>query len=215
MKQGRLITIEGDDGAGKSTQLEFIRNYFEQRNEHIIVTREPGGTPISEKIRAIILDRHNQEMSPITEMLLYAASRNQHVQQLIGPAISRGKIVVCDRFADSSIAYQGYARGLGEMVSVVNSYAIGRYVPDLTFLLKLPPEQAHSRICSREQDRLESETMAFHRAVYEGYLALEQQFPDRIVGIDASGTAEQVSRQIQVHLDRLMQQREEQLRNDE
>ncbi|MGI6722485.1 MAG: dTMP kinase [Anaerovoracaceae bacterium] len=206
MSKGIFITVEGGDGVGKSTQLQFIRDYFEERGEHAIFTREPGGTPISEKIRAIILDKNNEEMGALTEMLLYAASRAQLVEQLIGPALSRGKVVVCDRFADSSIAYQGYGRGLGESVSVVNGYAIGEYIPDITFLLKLDPEKCVPRL-KKERDRLESETLEFHRAVYRGYLELEKKFPDRIVGIDASGTIDQVSMQIEEHLDRLMNER--------
>ncbi|MGI6737550.1 MAG: dTMP kinase [Anaerovoracaceae bacterium] len=207
MKKGIFITVEGGDGAGKSTQLDFIRRYLEDRGENALFTREPGGTPISEKIRAIILDKHNTDMSPITEMLLYAASRAQHVQQLIGPALSRGRIVVCDRFVDSSIVYQGYARGLGDQVSVVNGYAIGGYLPDITFLLKVDPAVGAARIEDAEHDRLENESPAFHEKVYQGYLRLEQQFPDRVVGIDAGGTVEEVNRQIQWHLDRLLQER--------
>ncbi|MEA4923449.1 MAG: dTMP kinase [Eubacteriaceae bacterium] len=207
MRDGIFITVEGSDGAGKSTQLEFIKDYLEEKGENALFTREPGGTPISEKIRTIILDRHNAEMSPITEMLLYAASRAQHVEQLIGPALSRGRIVVCDRFVDSSIAYQGYGRGLGDSVSVVNSFAIGQCVPDVTFLLKLDPEKSASRIRENDRDRLESEDLEFHRAVYRGYLELERKFPDRVVGIDADGTIDQISMQIESHLDRILKGR--------
>ena len=137
MKRGLFITVEGADGSGKSTQIEFICEYLERKNIDYIFTREPGGTPISEKIRAIILDKDNSEMDPVAEALLYAASKAQHVNQLIGLALERGKVVICDRFVDSSIAYQGYGRSLGELVSVINSYAIGKYMPDITFLFEL------------------------------------------------------------------------------
>jgi len=207
MKKGIFITVEGGDGVGKSTQLEFIKEYLENRNENALFTREPGGTPISEKIRTIILDKNNKEIDPVTEMFLYAASRAQHIAQLVGPALDRGRIVVCDRFVDSSIAYQGYARGLGECVSIVNSYAIGEYVPDVTFLFKLDPIKSTGRITEVNKDRLESEELSFHQKVYEGYLQLEKRFPDRVIGIDASGTIEEISSVIADHLDRILRDR--------
>lgn len=185
MKKGLFITVEGPDGSGKSTQLEYIKSFMQEKGIEAIFTREPGGTPISEKIRAIILDRENTELDPMTEALLYAASRSQHVSQLIKPAIERGRVVVCDRFVDSSIAYQQYARGLGECVSIINDYAIGGLIPDVTFLLKIEPEQAMKRI-KGPADRLESEDMEFHRAVYRGYLELEKKFANRIISVDAS-----------------------------
>ena len=134
MKNGLFITLEGPDGSGKSTQIERIRTFFKQRGEKVILTREPGGTPISEKIRTIILDKENRDMDAMTEAMLYAASRAQHVAQVIRPALERGEHVICDRFIDSSIAYQGYGRDLGDCVSIINAYAIRDCIPDITFL---------------------------------------------------------------------------------
>ena len=186
--RGLFITIEGPDGSGKSTQIENIKKFFADKNIDIVFTREPGGTPIGERIREIILDNSFKEMDPMTEAMLYAASRAQHVTQIIGPALEAGKVVVCDRFVDSSLAYQGYGRNLGESVEIINSYAVREYVPDVTFLMKLDPDVGRHRIAENREnrDRLEHEKLAFHKKVYEGYLELEKKFPDRIVGIDAS-----------------------------
>ncbi len=186
--RGLFISIEGPDGSGKSTQIENIKKFFEEKDIEIVFTREPGGTAIGERIREIILDNSFKEMDSMTEAMLYAASRAQHVAQVIGPALEAGKVVVCDRFVDSSLAYQGFGRGLGDAVEVINSYAIGPYMPDVTFLMKLDPGEGRHRIEeNREtQDRLEHEKLAFHRKVYKGYLELEKKYPGRIVGIDAS-----------------------------
>ncbi len=186
--RGLFITIEGPDGSGKSTQIENIRKFFEDKNIEIVFTREPGGTPIGERIREIILDNSFKEMDSMTEAMLYAASRAQHVAQIIRPALEQGKVVVCDRFVDSSLAYQGYGRGLGEDVEIINSFAIKDCMPDVTFLMKLDPDVGKHRIEENrhDQDRLEHEKLSFHQKVYKGYLKLEEKYPDRIVGIDAS-----------------------------
>lgn len=204
MKNGLFITLEGPDGSGKSTQIERIRTFFEQRGERAILTREPGGTPISEKIRTIILDKENCEMDAMTEAMLYAASRAQHVAQVIRPALERGEHVICDRFIDSSIAYQGYGRGLGDCVSIINAYAVRECIPDITFLLKLEPSIGKGRIGKDAQDRIEMEVLDFHNRVYGGYEELELQFPDRIVGIDAARDVEEISRDILEHIERLL-----------
>lgn len=204
MKRGLFITMEGPDGSGKSTQIAAIKNFLEQRGEQIIITREPGGTQISEKIRALLLDRENSEMDPMAEALLYAAARAQHVAQVIRPALQDGVHVICDRFIDSSIAYQGYGRGLGDCVSIINAYAVNDCIPDVTFLMKLDPEVGKSRIDSSVQDRIEMEKMDFHNRVFSGYEALELEYPDRIVGIDASCDIEQISGEIISHLERLL-----------
>lgn len=208
MMRGLFITIEGPDGSGKSTQIDYIREYLDGLGVETIFTREPGGTPISEKIRAVILDKNNSEMDPMTEAFLYAASRAQHVAQLIGPALERGKTVVCDRFLDSSIVYQAYARGLGKCVNAINQYAIGKYTPDITFYLRLPAEEAMSRITGHK-DRLESEDISFHRQVAEGYDALQRTFPERIVAIDATRSKEEVRDEIIKHLDYLFRNGEQ------
>lgn len=205
MRRGLFITIEGPDGSGKSTQIQRITEFFKERGETVVVTREPGGTPISEKIRGIILDRNNQEMDPVTETLLYAASRAQHVAEVIRPSLEAGSHVVCDRFVDSSIAYQGYGRGLGDCVSIINSYAVRDCIPDLTFLMKLDPKIGKNRIKKEDQDRIEMEAAEFHERVFRGYEELELQFPDRIVGVDAGRDVECISEEILMHLERLLQ----------
>lgn len=196
MTRGYFITFEGGDGSGKSTQIALLRDWLMQAGYDVILTREPGGTRISEKIRELILDPDNQEMADMTEALLYAAARAQLVSQMIKPALAEGKVVICDRFVDSSIAYQAYGRGLGDAVGVINSYAVDGCMPDLTILLRLDPEKGSCRIADREHDRIEQAPDAFHRKVYEGYLALEKTYPERIFGIDASGTIEEIADEI-------------------
>lgn len=207
MKKGYFITFEGGDGAGKSTQIKKLMEYLESKGFDVILTREPGGTDIGEKIRQIILDPENKEMDSVTEAMLYAASRAQHVSQVIKPSIEAGKIVICDRFIDSSIAYQGYGRNLGDSVSIINSYAVGEYMPHKTFLLKLKPQAGSLRMAGREKDRIELEAASFHQTVYDGYEALEKEYPDRIVGIDASGTIEEISDEIKKHIDVLLSEK--------
>jgi len=204
MKRGLFITMEGPDGSGKSTQIEKIKTFFERQGRRVVLTREPGGTDISEKIRELILNKQYKEMAPVTETFLYAAARAQHVAEVIEPALARGDCVVCDRFVDSSIAYQGYGRGLGDAVAAINQYAAGDCAPDITFLLKLSPDMAKSRIPSGERDRIESEKREFHTRVLEGYLELERECPDRIVGIDATKSIEEIGGEIQEHLERLL-----------
>ena len=183
MERGIFISIEGPDGSGKSTQIENIKKFFADKNLEIVFTREPGGSAIGDRIREILLDNNCKEMDYMTEAMLYAASRAQHVAQVIKPALETGKIVICDRFVDSSIAYQGYGRKLGDAVAVINSYAVAGCMPDVTFLMKLDPGIGKSRVSSRNQeDRLESEKVAFHQEVYNGYLQIEKENPDRILG---------------------------------
>lgn len=203
MKQGLFITMEGPDGSGKSTQIEAIKNFFESRGETALLTREPGGNKISEKIRELLLDRENSEMDPMAEALLYAAARAQIVAQVIKPALEKGTHVICDRFVDSSIAYQGYGRGLGDSVAIINAYAVAGCMPDITFLMKLNPEIGKSRIKAADHDRIEMEKIDFHNRVFEGYEALEREYPDRIVGIDATGNIEEISEVIISHMERL------------
>lgn len=193
MREGYFISFEGGDGSGKSTQIQILREFLEERGYDVILTREPGGTPISEKIRSIILDKANSEMDDMTEALLYAAARAQLVSQVIRPALEEGKVVICDRFVDSSMAYQAYARGLGDSVKSINAFAVGDCMPDLTILLKVNPQVGSSRIGNRERDRIELASSDFHKKVYEGYLQLEKLYPERIVGIDAADTIENIS----------------------
>ncbi len=207
MKRGLFITIEGSDGSGKSTQIRLLTDFLKEQGLTFLVTREPGGTKISEAIRALLLDKNNREMSPETEMLLYAASRAQHVAELIRPALEKGTIVICDRFLDSSIAYQGYGRGLGpEKVIEINSIAVRDCLPDLTFFLKLNPSLGQARIKNRAHDRLELEQTTFHDSVFSGYLALEKDYPERIVGIEAEDSVEAIFKKILPPLQKLLKE---------
>lgn len=206
MKKGYFITFEGGDGAGKSTQINLLKDSLTAAGYDVVLTREPGGTQISEKIRDLILDPANSEMDDMTEAFLYAAARSQLVKQLIKPALEEGKVVICDRFVDSSIAYQGFGRGLGDAVGVINTYAVDGCMPDMTILLRLDPEKGSRRIADREHDRIEQASDDFHKRVYEGYIKLEERYPDRIVGIDAAGAidgiAEEISRRVNEMMDR-------------
>ena len=193
-RKGIFISIEGPDGSGKSTQIENMKAFFSEKKIDVLFTREPGGTAIGERIREIILDKSCTEMDYMTEAMLYAASR----AQVIKPALAEGKVIVCDRFVDSSIAYQGYGRKLGDAVRIINNYAVDGCMPDVTFLLKVDPNVGKGRITGRaeKEDRLDAEKTAFHEDVYQGYLQLEQEHPERIVGIDASGSIEEIKAEI-------------------
>ena len=190
-----FITMEGPDGSGKSTQISLLREYLEKEGYEVLITREPGGTVISERIREIILNKDFKEMSPITEMLLYASARAQLISEVVGPALDRGQAVISDRFLDSSLVYQGIARGIGvEKVYEVNRLAIGQYMPEVTFLLDLPAEVGIARKKGqKELDRMELEGIEFHKKVAEGYLEMARRFPERIVTIDATLPVEDIS----------------------
>ena len=206
MAQGIFISLEGGDGAGKSTQMNNIEKYFNERGFTCVRTREPGGTSISEKLRDILLDKANSEMEAVTEMMIYAASRAQLVREFIRPAVEEGKVVICDRFVDSSIAYQQYGRGLGDAVMDVNRYAVDGLMPDITFWMDINPEAGRERIGKREDselDRLESEKMDFHHRVYDGYKKLCQDEPDRVKRIDATKSIEEMKDEIYGYLDEL------------
>lgn len=205
MNRGLFITLEGPDGSGKSTQLDFIREYFAEKSMTVEVSREPGGTPIGEKLREILLDRNNSEMSDIAETLIYAASRAQHVAEKIRPAVEAGRVFVCDRFIDSSIAYQGYGRGLGDRVLTVNLIAVDGLMPDVTFFLDIAPEKGLARIARNrgEADRLEREKLDFHYRLYEGYRAMADAYPDRIKAVDADRDIEEIKADIRAHLDEI------------
>lgn len=201
MAKGIFITVEGTDGSGKTTQLAFLREYLEELGREVLVTREPGGTPIGEKLREILLDSANAAMGDRAEVLLYAAARAQHVDELIRPALERGAVVLSDRFTDSSIAYQGYGRELGSVVGKVNAFATDGLKPDITFFLSLPPAEGRKRMEARAFDRIESEQLTFHERVYAGYLAAAAAEPERIRVIDASKSIEEVREEIYSALD--------------
>lgn len=207
---GYFITIEGTDGAGKTTQIQLLTQYLKESGYTVVVTREPGGTPCSEKIRELLLDTKNSGLCDMAEVLLYAAARAQHVREKIVPAIEQGSIVICDRFLDSSIAYQGYGRGLGiEMVETINEYATGGMKPHKTFYLELAPEKGITRKQKEAGhclDRMEQQTMTFHKRVYEGYRQLCIKYPDRIKKIDASKSIEEIQKQIREEIKILLNQ---------
>lgn len=184
---GFFIAFEGADGCGKSTQLRFFAEYLESIGADVVLTREPGGCPVAEIIRALVLDKNNT-MSAETEALLYAAARAEHVRQVIKPAVDAGKVVLCDRFIYSSLAYQGYGRQLGvDTIRKINDLAISEYMPDITVFINVSPECSFKRMNEqKEHDRLESEHISFHRRVFEGFIELSKN--DDVLSIDAQGT---------------------------
>jgi len=196
MNNRLFITIEGGEGAGKTTIIERLKADLEKKGHSVLQTREPGGVEIAEKIRAVILDRSHRQMDERTEALLYAAARRQHLVEKVMPALEVGKLVLCDRFLDSSLAYQGYARGLGmEEILSLNQFAIGGCMPSLTLYFDIPPEVGLARIRAngdREVNRLDLEKLDFHQRVREGYLQLLERFPERMVLIDAGRPVEDV-----------------------
>ncbi len=195
MSRGKFITFEGCDGCGKSTQLKLLSDYLTAQGLPHIFTREPGGGQISEQIRAILLSGKNMEMTDECEALLYAAARVQHLHDRVEPALQEGKLVVCDRYVDSSLAYQAYARGLGvDFVKKINAFALENYLPDLTIFIDLTPEAAFARKKGAdENDRMELAGIAFHKRVYEGYKALAAENPERFVCIDGNQTPTEIS----------------------
>ena len=208
MKQGLFLTLEGVDGCGKSTQLCFLTEYLKQKGLDVLLTREPGGCAISEQVREILLSPENKAMSAETEMLLYAAARTQHIAEKILPALEAGKVVLSDRYLDSSIAYQGYGRELGEArVRQINWYAIERCMPDATFLFLLEVDRSFERIRQgrESKDRLEQESRGFFERVDFGFHALAQK-EKRIRVIDAARSVEQVWAELREKVDEVLEQ---------
>lgn len=199
-REGFFITLEGGDGSGKTTVLGRVAAYLQNHSMPYLITREPGGIEIAEKIRSIILDPAHTAMDARTEALLYAASRSQHLAEVVEPALKEGLTVLCDRFVDSSLVYQGYARGLGiEEVRSINQFATGGLMPDLTFYLDVDPEVGLSRIAAnqdREVNRLDLESIAFHQKVREGYRQVVESDPQRIVVLDANRPIHMVEQDI-------------------
>jgi len=185
---GLFIAFEGADGCGKSTQIRFLAEYLEGLGVNVVRTREPGGCAVAEKIRDIVLDKENTQMTAVTEAMLYAAARAEHVRQIIKPAIDSGKIVLCDRFVYSSLAYQGYGRQLGvEKVRQINDIAISGYMPNVTIFINITPECAFKRMNEKkEYDRIEREDMSFHQRVYDGFTKLSKS--EDVMSIDGGGT---------------------------
>lgn len=196
--KGKFITFEGCEGVGKSRQIKMLAEYLDKAGIDYYLTREPGGSVISEQIRSIILDGKNDKMTDACEALLYAAARAQLLEEKIKPLLDGGKLVICDRYVDSSLAYQGYARGLGEeFIENINHFAVKNFMPDVTLFLDLSPEKAFMRKGGADaNDRVELSGKEFHDKVYKGYLSLSEKYGDRIVRIDASGERQQTHEKI-------------------
>ncbi|MBU1713189.1 MAG: dTMP kinase [Proteobacteria bacterium] len=200
-----FITFEGIEGSGKTTQIRHVLEFLKQRGKDCIVTREPGGTVTGQKIRAILLDPESSGIDPSTELLLYVADRAEHVNKIVRPALSSGKTVLCDRYYDATIAYQGYARGLDiDLLKKMHKLILNDLKPDITFLLDLPPKAGLSRAWKQIEEgeragietRFEKEAIAFHEKVREGYLELARQEPGRFVVVDAMKDEDDVRQDI-------------------
>ncbi len=208
--KGLFITFEGPDGSGKTTQINMLKDYLENKGFEVLLTREPGGTELGDEIRKILLDLKHKDMDEKAEMLLYAAARAQHVSKLIKPALLQGKIVLCDRFVDSSYAYQGVGRGLGlKLVEQVNEIALSGICPDLTIFLNIEPKTGLLRSASSKglPDRLESEKIGFHEKVREGFMIVCEQDKNRIKETDAEESVDQVFKTVAEHVNYLIRQK--------
>ncbi len=196
--KGKFVTLEGCEGVGKSRQLKMLEEYLSSNKIKYYLTREPGGTLVSEKIRTILLDKANVSMTDECEAMLYASSRIQLLREEVEPRLAKGELVICDRYVDSSLAYQGYARGLGvDFVEKINHVALTEFAPDCTIFLDLTPEQAFKRKGGVDKtDRLELSGLEFHNAVYNGYKELAKKYSNRFEVIDASGEKEQTHQKI-------------------
>lgn len=200
--KGKFVTIEGPDGAGKTTQVKKISDYLKSRGFKVLVTREPGGTPLGEKLREVLLTSEGESPVPEAEALIYAASRAQLVKKVIEPTLDKGFIILCDRFVDSSLAYQGWARGLGiEELARINGWFLQDIWPDLTIVLDIDPAQSLNRL-SGKKDRLENETLDFHRKVREGFLKLKDLYPQRIKIVDAAQNPDAIFKTILLELEK-------------
>lgn len=204
--KGHFITFEGVEGGGKTTQLAILGHYLETQGRQVVRTREPGGTKIGDDIRSLLLDAKNQEMGAKTELFLYLASRAQHINEIILPALAEGKIVLCDRFTDATLVYQGYGRALpkGEVERIAR-FASGGLQPDLTILLDINVKKGLARLKGRaEINRLDQEALQFHETVRRGYLTLAKKYPSRIQIIQTDATVEEISKKIREEVDALL-----------
>lgn len=213
--KGLFITFEGIEGSGKSSQVALLADYLTAQGRQVAVTREPGGTPIGDQVRAILLDPKNRALDPKAELLLYAASRAQHIREVIAPSLKAGTVVLCDRFADATIAYQGYGRGLDlAMISALDRIVTSGIQPDLTLLLDIEASAGLARARGRNHSRglenearFENEEIAFHERVRKGYLALARQQPARVRVVDASQPLEEVQKNIRKIVEEILQHR--------
>ncbi|MGD9761260.1 MAG: dTMP kinase [Candidatus Izemoplasmatales bacterium] len=205
--KGKFITFEGTEGSGKTSVIKEVKKHYEDQGYQVMVTREPGGIAISEKIRDILLNKENTEMDPRTEALLFAAARRQHLVEKIKPALERNMIVLCDRFVDSSLIYQGYARNIGiDKVYEINYFAIEDALPDLTIFVNVRPEVGLKRVFqtpNREVNRLDLENMDFHRMIYRGYLELTEKY-DRIKMVNGEQEIEKVAQEAITLIDKIL-----------
>ena len=206
--KGLFIVMEGPDGSGKTTQINLLEQYLKEAGYECLITREPGGTVIGEEVRELILNPEYKEMSPVTEMLLYAASRAQLVHEVIGPALEAGRIVISDRFVDSSIVYQGIARNLGiSTVAAVNAPGIGIYRPDGIFFIDLSEEVGIRRKKNQKKlDRMEQESIDFHHLVSEGYRKVLAERPE-VIKIDGGKDIDVIQKKIRNHVDELLKKK--------
>lgn len=199
--EGIFLTLEGDDGVGKSTQADLLASWLEERGASVLRVHEPGGTRLGEKIRALLLDKEDDAMTPLAELLLFETARAQVMSEVIEPALARGQIVVCDRFTDSTLAYQGYGRELGAgLVRATNDLACGGRYPDRTLLLQLDPELARERVTTRDVDRMESAGDAFRARLRDGFDEIAAAEPERVHVIDANGSVQEVHERIRADL---------------
>lgn len=198
MDRGRFITFEGIEGSGKSTQIRMLQELLVTHGHTVRLLREPGGTPVGDRVRAILLDPSLPELTDTAEMLLFAASRAQLIREEIRPALAAGETILCDRFVYSSLAYQAYARGLGrDLVWTANMPALEGVLPDRVVLLDLPPDTALQRASARaELDRIEAESLSFHEAVRAGFLAEAAADPDRFYVVEAVGSPEDIHKRV-------------------
>ena len=206
--KGLFIVMEGPDGSGKTTQINLLEQYLKEAGYECLITREPGGTVIGEEVRELILNPEHKEMSPVTEMLLYAASRAQLVHEVIGPALEAGRIVISDRFVDSSIVYQGIARNLGiSTVAAVNAPGIGIYRPDGIFFIDLSEAEGIRRKKNQKKlDRMEQESIDFHHLVSEGYRKVLAERPE-VIKIDGGKDIDVIQKKIRNHVDELLEKK--------
>ncbi|MCR5741256.1 MAG: dTMP kinase [Gammaproteobacteria bacterium] len=196
--KGLFISFEGTDGSGKTSVIKEVERYLKVNGYDVVITREPGGVSISEQVRNVIHDTHNTDMDAMCEALLYAAARRQHLVQKVIPLLNEGKVVLCDRYVDSSLAYQGYARGLGiDKIKGINDFATDGIYPDLTIFIKVRPEVGIERIMAHtnthELNRLDRESLDFHKRTFEGYLKLTEMFPERIKPVDGERSIKEVA----------------------
>lgn len=198
-----FITFEGIEGCGKSTQAKLLYEWLLDRGKEAVLTREPGGTPAAEELREFILREREEVFPPFSELSLYIAARGFHVENLIKPSLREGAFVICDRFSDSTLAYQGYGRGLDiELIERMNREATGGLKPHITFLIDLPVEVAFERIREKRKDRLEKESLDFHRRVREGFLKIAERERDRVVVIDGRKGVEEIFNEVLKELSR-------------